>query len=141
MNAREILTYSLHLLENGDARAWCDLFHEDGVLEFPYAPPGWNTRFEGREVIWAHMRKFPEHLQVNFTEVSFYDTNDPDLAIGEFHGDGVAKVSGGTLKQDYISVIKSRDGKIVLYRDFWNPLRHLEALGGVEAAAKIVQGA
>lgn len=40
-----------------------------------------------------------------------------------------------------ISVLRTRDGQILLYRDFWNPLRHLEALGGVEAAAKIVQGA
>ncbi|QVJ05097.1 nuclear transport factor 2 family protein [Pseudomonas aeruginosa] len=107
----------------------------------PYAPPGWKTRFEGRETIWAHMRLFPEHLTVRFTDVQFYETADPDLAIGEFHGDGVATVSGGKLAQDYISVLRTRDGQILLYRDFWNPLRHLEALGGVEAAAKIVQGA
>ncbi len=141
MNAKEILVHSLRLLENGDARGWCDLFHPEGVLEFPYAPPGWKTRFEGRETIWAHMRLFPEHLTVRFTDVQFYETADPDLAIGEFHGDGVATVSGGKLAQDYISVLRTRDGQILLYRDFWNPLRHLEALGGVEAAAKIVQGA
>ncbi|HCF4381820.1 nuclear transport factor 2 family protein [Pseudomonas aeruginosa] len=141
MNAKEILVHSLRLLENGDARGWCDLFHPEGVLEFPYAPPGWKTRFEGRETIWAHMRLFPEHLTVRFTDVQLYETADPDLAIGEFHGDGVATVSGGKLAQDYISVLRTRDGQILLYRDFWNPLRHLEALGGVEAAAKIVQGA
>ncbi|MCW5312285.1 hypothetical protein IGA85_33285, partial [Pseudomonas aeruginosa] len=43
------------------------------------------------------------------------------------HGDGVATVSGGKLAQDYISVLRTRDGQILLYRDFWNPLRHLEA--------------
>jgi uncharacterized protein len=140
MTAKEVLIQSLRLLENGDARGWCDLFHPDGVLEFPYAPPGWKTRFEGREVIWDHMQKFPEHLTVRFTDVSFYETADPNLAIGEFHGSGKAIMSGGSLEQDYISVLQVKDGKIVLYRDFWNPLRHLEALGGVEAAAKIVQG-
>ncbi len=35
MNAKEILVHSLRLLENGDARGWCDLFHPEGVLEFP----------------------------------------------------------------------------------------------------------
>ncbi len=84
MNAKEILVHSLRLLENGDARGWCDLFHPEGVLEFPYAPPGWKTRFEGRETIWAHMRLFPEHLTVRFTDVQFYETADPDLAIGGF---------------------------------------------------------
>ncbi len=140
MNAKEVLIKSLRLLENGDARGWCDLFADDGVLEFPYAPPGWNTRFEGRETIWSHMQLFPEHLTVRFTDVSFYETADPDLCIGEFHGSGKAIKAGGKLEQDYISVLKVKDGKIVLYRDFWNPLRHLEALGGADAAAKIVQG-
>lgn len=140
MNAKNVLIRSLQLLEAGDARGWCDLFHPDGILEFPYAPPGWKTHFEGREAIWQHMQIFPEHLTVKFTDVSFYDTAHPNLAIGEFHGDGRAIVTGGTLSQDYISVLHTKDGQIMRYRDFWNPLRHLDALGGIEAAAKIVQG-
>ncbi len=140
MTAREMLVKSLKLLEAGDARSWCDLFHEDGVLEFPYAPPGWNNRMEGRETIWEHMQKFPEHLTVRFSDVSFYDTTDPDLAIGEFHGEGTATVSGRRLDQDYVSMVWTKDGKIIRYRDFWNPIRHLDALGGEEAAAEIVQG-
>jgi uncharacterized protein len=140
MTAKDILVHSLRLLEKGDARGWCDLFHTDGVLEFPYAPPGWKTRFDGRATIWEHMQKFPEHLTVRFTDVTFYETRDDNLAIGEFHGSGKAIVSGGSLEQDYISVVRTKGDKIVHYRDFWNPLRHLEALGGVEAAAKIVQG-
>ncbi len=140
MNAREVLVHSLQLLENGDARGWCDLFRTDGVLEFPYAPPGWDTRFEGRETIWAHMQKFPEHLTIHFSEVTFYETADPDLAIGEFHGDGIATVSGNKIAQDYVTILWTKGGQIVRYRDFWNPIRHLEALGGVDAAAKIVQG-
>lgn len=35
MNAKEILVHSLRLLENGDARGWCDLFHPEGVLVAP----------------------------------------------------------------------------------------------------------
>ncbi|MFE9748624.1 nuclear transport factor 2 family protein [Saccharothrix saharensis] len=140
MNAQEILTRSLELLENGDARGWCDLFHPDGVLEFPYAPPGWPNRFEGREAIWQHMQKFPEHLTVKFGEVTFYPTADENLAIGEFHGDGTATVSGLKLDQDYISVLRTDGEHITLYRDFWNPVKHMEALGGADAAAAIVQG-
>jgi ketosteroid isomerase-like protein len=86
------------------------------------------------------MRKFPEHLTVKFTEVSFYETAEEDLAIGEFHGDGTATQSGLKLVQDYISVVRTDGEHILLYRDFWNPLRHLEALGGADAAAAIVQG-
>lgn len=139
MTAKAILQRSLTLLEAGDASGWCDLFHQDGVLEFPYAPPGWETRFVGRDAIWAQMRLFPEHLTVRFSEIVFYETADADLAIGEFHGSGTAIASGRPLEQDYISVVRTRAGRILHYRDFWNPLQHLLALGGIEAAAKIVQ--
>nr|4J9A_A Chain A, Engineered Digoxigenin binder protein DIG10.3 [Pseudomonas aeruginosa PAO1]4J9A_B Chain B, Engineered Digoxigenin binder protein DIG10.3 [Pseudomonas aeruginosa PAO1]4J9A_C Chain C, Engineered Digoxigenin binder protein DIG10.3 [Pseudomonas aeruginosa PAO1]4J9A_D Chain D, Engineered Digoxigenin binder protein DIG10.3 [Pseudomonas aeruginosa PAO1]4J9A_E Chain E, Engineered Digoxigenin binder protein DIG10.3 [Pseudomonas aeruginosa PAO1]4J9A_F Chain F, Engineered Digoxigenin binder p len=129
MNAKEIVVHALRLLENGDARGWSDLFHPEGVLEYPYPPPGYKTRFEGRETIWAHMRLFPEYMTIRFTDVQFYETADPDLAIGEFHGDGVLTASGGKLAYDYIAVWRTRDGQILLYRLFFNPLRVLEPLG------------
>ncbi|MEM7676995.1 MAG: nuclear transport factor 2 family protein [Myxococcota bacterium] len=140
MNAQEILTRSLKLLEEGDARGWCDLFVEDGVLQFPYAPEGWPKIFEGRDAIWQHMQKFPEHISVKFSKVKFYATESEELAIGEFSGSGKMVTSGAPFEQEYISVVKTRGDKIALYRDFWNPLLHLKALGGAEAALKIVKG-
>ncbi|GAA3737474.1 nuclear transport factor 2 family protein [Salinactinospora qingdaonensis] len=137
--AQRILVRSLELLENGDARGWVDLFRPDGVLEFPYAPEGWPKRFEGRDALWAHMSKFPEHLSVTFSGIVFRETADPYLAIAEFHGNGTALSSGRPFVQEYISVLWSDDTEIVHYRDFWNPLLHLQALGGAEAAAQIVQ--
>lgn len=137
--SQQILLTSLELLEQGDARGWVDLFSADGVLEFPYAPPGWPFRFQGHEALWAHMQKFPENLTVRFSGVTFYDTTDTDLAIAEFHADGTATATGRTLAQDYVSILWTENGQIVRYRDFWNPQRHLDALGGEAAAAAIVQ--
>jgi ketosteroid isomerase-like protein len=136
--AEEVLLRSLVLLENGDARGWVDLFHDDGVLEFPYAPPGWSTVFAGRDAIWNHMRNFPEHLTVSFSDVVFHETASPDFTVAEFHGEGSAS-TGLPFSQDYVSLLWVHDGRITRYRDFWNPLQHLKALGGVEAAAQIVQ--
>jgi hypothetical protein len=136
--AQTVLARSLELLEAGDARGWVDLFGEHGVLEFPYAPTGWPNRFEGTEALWQHMQKFPEHLTVKFSGLQFYPTGDPELVIAEYRGDGKALQTGLDFHQAYISVLRIRDGRILLYRDFWNPLAHLEALGGVEAALKVV---
>jgi hypothetical protein len=41
---------------------------------------------------------------------------------------GNSPTNGKTLYQDYISVIAIRDGHIVHYRDYWNPLVVLEAV-------------
>jgi ketosteroid isomerase-like protein len=136
--AEAVLLRSLVLLENGDARGWVDLFHDDGVLEFPYAPDGWPAIFHGRDALWRHMQKFPEHLTVSFSDVVFYETADPDFTVAEFHGNGSAS-TGLPFVQDYVSLVWTKDGLITRYRDFWNPLRHLAALGGADAAARIVQ--
>ncbi len=39
------------------------------------------------------------------------------------------KSTGKPYLQNYISVIETKDGKIVHYKDYWNPLVVLAALG------------
>ena len=136
--AQEVLAHSLDLLEAGDARGWVDLFAVDGVLEFPYAPTGWPDRFAGRDALWQQMEKFAEHLEVAFSGLEFHPTADPELVIAEYRADGRALRTGLEFHQRYISVVRVRGGEILLYRDFWNPLSHLAALGGAEAALRIV---
>lgn len=133
------LLRNLELLVDGKIDDWVALFAADGVLEFPYAPPGWPDRFQGHDAIHEHMRKFPEHLSVRFRDIRFHPTADADLAIAEFEGEGTVLTSGGPFRQTYISLIWTRDGLITRYRDFWNPLLLMEALGGAEAAARAVE--
>ncbi|MBL4733431.1 MAG: hypothetical protein JKY82_12710 [Rhizobiaceae bacterium] len=40
--------------------------------------------------------------------------------------------TGARYDQNYISVVRVQGGRIVHYRDYWNPLILLEAVGGVE---------
>jgi ketosteroid isomerase-like protein len=49
--------------------------------------------------------------------------------------------TGAPYNQLYISVVTLRDGRIAHYRDYWNPLVVLTALGGTEAAAAAYAGA
>jgi ketosteroid isomerase-like protein len=138
--AQRILATSLELLEKGDARGWVDLFAPDGVLEFPYSLPGWPSRFVGHDELWQQMERFPEFLEVRFTEPTFYETGDENFTIAEFSGQGRNIQNGLPFDQDYISLVWTAGDRIVRYRDFWNPLRHADALGGLEAAAAIVAG-
>jgi ketosteroid isomerase-like protein len=43
--------------------------------------------------------------------------------------------TGVAYDQTYISVVTLRDGRIARYKDYWNPLVALAALGGAEALA------
>ena len=45
----------LALLSQGRWNEWGDLWAEDSVLEFPYAPEGAVSRYVGRDAIVAYM--------------------------------------------------------------------------------------
>jgi ketosteroid isomerase-like protein len=51
-----------------------------------------------------------------------HQSTDPDVLIAEFDAEGVVVATGKPYRASYIAVITTRDGEIVHYRDYWNPL-------------------
>jgi ketosteroid isomerase-like protein len=117
-----------------DAESFLEMFAEDGVLEFPYAPPGIVTRLDGRAELASHLQGFPEILQIDrMTAPVVHRTMNPEVVILEFGCVGHGVRTGEPYDQRYISVITVKDGLIVHYADYWNPLIALQAVGGVDA--------
>jgi len=131
--AREVFARGMDLAAEGRTRDWAGLFAEDGVLEFPFPPPGFTTRVVGRSEVYEHMKHLPELLEVRFSAPLFHDTTDPDLVIAEFTSDNVAVATGREFRQSHLAVVWFRAGEIVRYRDFWNPWVFIETLGGQDA--------
>lgn len=127
--AQQAFRNHLDHLSSGRIPEWVDLFTEDGVLEFPYAPKGFPTRTAGKAGLHEYMKNFPDHFKVEFIDLHFHETTDPSLVIAEFKSKGVALQTGRPYHQTYISVVETRDGRISRYVDFWNPLVGMEALG------------
>jgi hypothetical protein len=108
-----------------------DMFGADGVLEYPYALPGLRTPLVGRDAIVANFQIIRKLLRIdNVTEVVVYNTDDPQVVMIEFAGHGEGLITGEPYDQRYISVIRVRDGHIVHYKDYWNPLALLRTLKG-----------
>jgi uncharacterized protein len=126
----------LDSLLTGDLEPWVSMWAEEGCMEFPYAPPGFPQRLEGQAAIRAHMRAFPQALHLTRLSVPvLYPTVDPTVLIAEFSCEGRAVATGRPYHQRYISVIQTgEEGRILHYRDYWNPWVVLEALGGVDTA-------
>ncbi|WP_327107784.1 nuclear transport factor 2 family protein [Nonomuraea glycinis] len=125
-------TFRDHLdhLSSGRFAEWVDLFAEEGVLEFPYAPKGYPAQVAGKQDLLVHLKSFSENFRVEFTDLRFHETTDPSLVIAELKSEGVALETGRPYNQTYISVVETKDGKISRYVDFWNPQVAAEALGG-----------
>ena len=116
-----------------DAETFPDMFAVDGVLEYPFAPPGLSTPIAGRDAIVANFQRIRKLLRIDsVADVSEIEASDPDMVVLEFSGRGEGVVTKEAYNQRYISVIRMRDGSIVHYKDYWNPIALLQAVKGSE---------
>jgi uncharacterized protein len=138
-NAASALDEHLRLI-SADVSRWIELFADDAVVEFPYAAGlGVFERLEGRAAIWQYFKGTPESFRdLELSEIRRYTTTDPDVAIAEVHGSATIGATGQRYEQDYVMVVKTRAGKIVLYREYWNPTPAIAAFGGVSGLSRAV---
>jgi ketosteroid isomerase-like protein len=125
------------------AKSVVDMMAEDFVMEFPFARPGMQTRIEGRTAVLTYLMTVGQGISVDsVSNVVVHDTSDPDVVIVEFDGHGRSLRTDEPYEQRYISVIRTRDGRIVHYKDYWNPIQGLKAqLGSGPVDAFILGGA
>ena len=117
-----------------DAETFPDMFAVDGVCEYPFAPPGLKTPMVGRDAIIANFQIIRKLLRIDaVADVSEIKVSDPDMVVLEFSGRGEGVATKEAYDQRYISVIRLRDGNIVHYKDYWNPIAFVRAVKGSEA--------
>jgi ketosteroid isomerase-like protein len=113
---------------------WIDLWADDGVLEFPYAPPGRQSRYVGKSEILAYIQPQAGKLNVEKLEYQrIYPMLDPTMIVMELGIDAEIAATGARLRQKYVCVFQTRAGKLWQYREYWNPVTTMDANGGREA--------
>jgi uncharacterized protein len=128
-NADRVVDTLLDSLRRHDMRVFADQWAVDGVMEFPFAPPGY-PRLLGRDAVWDYVKDYTDNIRLDvITEDKRHHTLDPETVILEFSVDGVALRTGSPYRMRYVSVISVGDSGIRLYRDYWNPLAVKTSLG------------
>jgi ketosteroid isomerase-like protein len=121
---------------SADATGFVDMMAEDGVMEFPFAPPGTVRRLEGRAAVAAHLAGFGDILRIDaMNDLVVHRTQAPDVFVLQFGCVGQGVKTGEPYDQRYVSIITLRNGRIARYEDYWNPLVVLRAVGGVDATS------
>ncbi|MGW5653518.1 nuclear transport factor 2 family protein [Streptomyces humi] len=64
------------------------------------------------------------------TSLTVHSTDDPDTAVADWSVTGRVLANGNPYEMSYATFVTFEDGLIVRYREYWNPLAFLEALGG-----------
>lgn len=111
------------------AMGFVDMLAEDAIMEFPFAPAGLPRHLHGRAAIADYLGDLSSLLAFDRIGTPVvHHTLDSAVTILEFDGSGRGVESGRAYDQRYVSVIRTSEGRIVHYRDYWNPLAILAAL-------------
>jgi ketosteroid isomerase-like protein len=112
---------------------WIDLWDEDGILEFPFAPAGRQPTYRGKAEVLAQMSASMDRVQIE--TVRYFEIHpllEPTRVMVEAGTTARWLSDGGPYNQNYVLFLETRDGKIWRYREYSNSLTLLEAWGGLD---------
>lgn len=124
LTALDVLDRRRDLTLSGDVDGLAELYAPDAVIEMPFTgQPGSPMRLEGREAIRAYTRKVvasPVQLE-SYEVVQCHLTLDPEVVIVEMRAEVRPAPTGRSVTATSIQVLRIREGRIVLFRDFSDP--------------------
>lgn len=135
---QRILQSYLHLFSQQRWDEWIDLWADDGVLEFPFAPAGRRRRYVGKPDILAYMKPVAVRMagRIKVEAVEYFQMHpmlDPEMSCFEMAVKGRILATDAPYNQKYISIIETKGGKVSRYREYWNPIVSMDANGGRDA--------
>jgi uncharacterized protein len=116
----------------GEGVVFADLFAPDGVLAYPFAPPGHPQELRGQDAIRAFFAA-PGRSRELFTmegiDAVTWQTDDPEVAVTQITHHGKSNVAGTPYQLTALGIIRVRDGLIVRYEDYMDPIALARMLG------------
>lgn len=119
----------LHALESKDMEKFAAVWAEDAVQDMPYSPKGFPKRVTGKKSIVELYVGWPKTAgDTDFTsQLVFYPMQDPETIFVEFKGDVDVIPTGKNYRQSYGGLFHVENGKIKLYREYYDPAPFVEA--------------
>lgn len=115
-----------------------DLFAEDAVIEFPYAPGeafGLPKKVEGKSAILKYAKSLQLSLRdykINpLSEWGCFTLSDSKTYLFEYTGDAITVQGNKPYHQDIHAFVEVEHGKIAYFREYWDPLYAMMVFGMV----------
>jgi uncharacterized protein len=123
LSPTQVLQRRRQLLLDHDTEGFVDLFAADGVIELPFAGDGLPAKLSGQPAIREFsLRTEAAPMRIDdLREVAVHQTGDPEVVIVELDATVTLTSTGKRTAVRSIQVFRIRDGKIVLFRDYFNP--------------------
>ena len=113
-----------------DMAAWNDTLHDDVVIELPFGPStGIPARTEGKAACSAMFEIVSDAMKVRFFDVVAHPMADAGQVLVEYKG--YSERPDVKYDQSYICIQKFRDGKLILFKEYYNSMVMDQAFGRV----------
>ena len=121
-------------LEAMDVDRFLKVWHERGVQVMPFALEGFPSLLDGREAVKRQYESLPKNFTaMRFPALSIYPTQDPGVFWATWRGEIQIKASGRMYNNNYAGMFKLRDGRLVEFHEYFNPIVLMQAFGDPEA--------
>jgi len=126
-NPRQVVENALQFVLDYDLNGYLGLFAPDGVLEFPFAPPGVPSRMKGHDQIRAALLPLWEHAwnagwrSTGYSPIVVHETLNAEVVVAEFDLYGEVAATAETFQLTFVHIYRIRAGRIVSLRDYWSP--------------------
>ena len=111
---------------------FADLFAADGVQAYPFAIPGQPSEVRGRDAIRAYFARLSGHraaFVMEGVDAVIRETDDPEVVVAEITHHGQSTVLDAPYQFKALGVIRVREGEIIRYDDYMNPIALAALLG------------
>lgn len=137
MNGKEIVNKFLEAEAKQDVQGMAVFMADNIVYETPFALPGVPERVEGKGTLIEMLDQFIGKERGMYTSwdinnIQVYSGGEPDLFFAEMKGQGVVAQNGHQYRQSYISLFRVTDGRISLWREYFNPIPLQEAIASLQ---------
>ena len=122
----------------GEEVEFASLFAADGVLAYPFTFPGQPSELHGRGAIrdyFAQRAGRRDAFVMEGVDAVIRETDDPEVVVAEISHHGHSTVTDAPYELKALGVIRVRDGDIVQYDDYMNPLALATMLGRTKELA------
>lgn len=128
---KQVVRDFLTSLETKDMERFASVWAEDAVQDMPYSPEGFPKRVSGKDSLLKHYAAWPENSgEADLTsQLRFYPMQDSEMIFAEFKGDVDIVSTGRKYLQTYGGLFHVVNGKIKLFREYYDPAPFVHAFG------------
>jgi uncharacterized protein len=116
-----------------DGEDYFDLLADDVVVEYVISVPGYPGRVEGRQAVIDLYSGYDDYMTVHTADnLRVYRDPEASVAVLEYEVHGESVLTGRPYNNRFASIITVKDRKLILWRDYLDPIAVFDATGWPE---------